>query len=79
MTYVYLICTKVGHHFESQITSAEFYVRSDALVHLKASTEYLSKNCRTVGWMPCPASSRGQSTTEATPARRVKCIMNNYK
>jgi len=31
-------------------------VSSDALVHLQVSTEYLSKSCRTVGWMPCPAS-----------------------
>jgi len=23
---------------------------------LQVSTEYLSKSCRTVGWMPCPAS-----------------------
>ena len=64
MTYVYLICTKVGHHFESQITPAEFYVSFDALVHLKASTEYLSKNCRTVDWMPCPATKSKQSRSK---------------
>ena len=49
------------------MTPAEFYVSSDALVHLQISTEYLSKSCRTVGRMPCPASkvsSRGQSTTD---------------
>ena len=55
------------------MTPAEFYVSSDALVHLQVSTEYLSKSCRTVGWMPCPASAvevKVQQT--ATPARRVK-------
>ena len=46
------------------MTPAELYVSSDALVHLQISTEYLSKSCRTVGWMPSPASSRGQSTTD---------------
>ena len=29
------------------MTLAEFYVSSDALVHLQISTEYLSKSCRT--------------------------------
>ena len=43
-TYVYNLCTKVGHHFESHMTPAEFYVSSDALVHLKVSTEYHSNN-----------------------------------
>jgi len=37
------------------MTPAEFYVSSDALVHLQISTEYLSKSCTTVGWMPCSA------------------------
>jgi len=49
------------------MTLAEFYVSFDALVHLQISTKYLSKSCRTVGWMPWPASkscSRGQSTTD---------------
>ena len=36
------------------MTPAEFYLSFDALVHLQISTEYLSKSCRTVGWMPCP-------------------------
>ena len=44
------------HNFGCQMTPAEFYLSSDALVHLQISTEYLSKSCRTVGWMPCPAS-----------------------
>ena len=57
------------------MTPAEFYVSSDALVHLQVSTEYLSKSCRTVGWMPYPASKfavevKVQQT--AMPARRVK-------
>ena len=34
------------------MTPAEFYLSSDALVLLQISTEYLSKSCRTVGWMP---------------------------
>ena len=62
------------------MTLAEFYVSSDALVHLQIFTEYLSKSCRTVGWMPCPASkscSRGQSTTDRQRQREgLKCIMN---
>ena len=51
------LCTKVGHNFGCHMTPAEFYVSSDALVHLRISTEYLSKSCRTVGWMPCPKGS----------------------
>jgi len=31
------------------MTPVEFYVSSDALVHLQISTEYLSKSCRAVG------------------------------
>ena len=31
------------------MTPAEFYVSSDALVHLQISTEYLRESCRTVG------------------------------
>ena len=58
------------------MTPAEFYVSSDTLVYLQVSTEYLSKSCRTVGWMPCPASkvkqSRSKYNRQATPARRVK-------
>ena len=52
------------------MTPAEFYVNSDALVHLQVSTEHLiARAVETVGWMPCPAStqkssSRGQSTTD---------------
>ena len=56
------------------MTPAEFYVSSDALVHLQISTEYLSKSCRTVAWMPCPTSkscSRGQSTTD------IDIMLNN--
>ena len=35
------LCTKVGHNFGRHMTPAEFYVSSDALVHLQVSTEYL--------------------------------------
>ena len=35
------LCTKVGHNFGCHMTPAEFYVSSDALVHLQVSTEYL--------------------------------------
>ena len=45
------------------MTPAEFYVSSDALVHLQISTEYLSKSCRTVGWTSCPASKSEGSAT----------------
>ena len=74
-----VLSTKVGHNFGCHMTLAEFNVSSDALVHLQVSTEYLSKSCRTVGWMPCPAksSSRGQSTTDRQRQREgLKCIMN---
>ena len=32
------LCTKVGHNFGCHMTPAEFYVSSDALVHLQIST-----------------------------------------
>ena len=51
-----VLSTKVGHNFGCHMTRADFYVSSDALVHLQVSTEYLSKSCRTVGSMPYPAS-----------------------
>ena len=35
------LCTKVGHNFGCHMTPTEFYVSSDALVHLQVSTEYL--------------------------------------
>ena len=60
------------------MTPAEFYVSSDALVHLQVSTEYLSKSCRTVGWMlaqQAKVSSRGQSTTDSHASAKG-CIMN---
>ena len=47
-------------------------IKSDALVHLRISTEYLSKSCITVG---CPAY-QSKYNRQATPVRRVKCIMN---
>ena len=49
------------------MTPAEFYVSSDALVHLQISTEYLSKSCRTLAGclaQQAKVSSRGQSTTD---------------
>ena len=62
------------------MTPAEFYVSSDALVHLQVSTEYLSKSYRTVGWMPCPASKSQQSMSKYNRQQRqregLKCIMN---
>ena len=56
------------------MTPAEFYVSSDALVHLQVSTEYLSKSCRTVGWIPSKQKSAVEVKVQqtATPARRVK-------
>jgi len=62
--------TKVGHHFESHMTPAKFYVSSDALVHLKVSIEYLSKNCRTVGWMPCSTTISKQSRSKYNMQRQ---------
>ena len=62
------------------MTPAEFYVSSDALVHLQVSTEYLSKSCKTVDWMPCPASKSQQSRSKYNRQRRqregLKCIFN---
>ena len=40
------------YNFGCHMTPAEFYVSSDALVHFQISTGYLSKSCRTFGWMP---------------------------
>ena len=67
------------------MTPAEFYVSSDALVHLQVSTKYLSKSCRTVELAGClsqqaKVSSRGQSTTKYNRQQHqregLKCIMN---
>ena len=76
-SYVYNLRTTVGHHFESHMIPAEFYVSSDALVHLKVSTEYLSKNCRTcrtVRWMPSlvlrPTESLGTRPVDALPSNQ---------
>ena len=49
------LCTKVGHNFGCHMTPAEFYVSSDALVHLQVSTEYLIARA-VEQWMPCSAS-----------------------
>ena len=53
-----VLSTKVGHNFGCHMTPAEFYVSSDALVHLQVSTEYLIARAveQLAGWMPCPAS-----------------------
>ena len=56
------MCFMYQNNFGCHMTLAEFYVSSHALVHLQISTEYLSKSCRTVGWIN-KVSSRGQSTT----------------
>ena len=65
------LCTKVGHNFGSHMTPPEFYVSSDAIVHLQISTEYFNKSCRTeltqlAGCLAQQAkvSSRGQSTID---------------
>ena len=39
------------------MTPAEFYLSSDALVHLQISTEYLSKSCRN-SWLDGLASKQ---------------------
>ena len=47
------------------MTLAEFYVSSDALVHLQISTEYLSKSCRTVAWLDAlPSKQKLQSRSK---------------
>ena len=76
-----VLSTKVGHNFGCHMTPAEFYVSSDALVHLQVSTEYLiARAVEQLTGMPCPArksNSRGQSTTDRQRRREgLKCIMN---
>ena len=55
------------------MTPTEFYVSSDALVHLQVSTEYLGKSCRTVR-LPSKKklAAKVKVQQRATPARRVK-------
>ena len=62
------LCTKVGHNFGCHMTPAEFYVSSDALVHLQVSTEYLI--ARAVEQLA--EQSRSKYNRQATAARRVK-------
>ena len=62
------LCTKVGHNFGCHMTPAEFYVSSDALVHLQVSNEYLI--ARAVEQLA--EQSRSKYNRQATPARRVK-------
>ena len=58
------------------MTPAEFYVSSDALVHLQVSTEYLSKSCKPVEQLAgclvqqAKVSSRGQSTTDSNDSAK---------
>ena len=76
------LCTKVGHNFGCHMTPAEFYVSSDALVHLQVSTEYLIARAveQLAGCLAQQArkksSSRGRSTTDRQRQREgLKCIM----
>ena len=57
------------------MTPAEFYVSSDALVHLQISTEYLSCARAVEQLAGCLAqqakvSSRGQSTTDSNASAK---------
>ena len=75
------LCIKLGHNFGCHMTPAEFYVSSDALVHLQVSTEYLIARAveQLAGCLAQQAksSSRGQSTTDRQRQREgLKCIMN---
>ena len=77
------LCIKLGHNFGCHMTPAEFYVSSDALVHLQVSTEYLIARAveQLAGCLAQQAckksSSRGQSTTDRQCQREgLKCIMN---
>ena len=68
------LCTKVGHNY---MTPAEFYVSSDALVHLQVSTEYLIARAveQLAGCLAQQAKvkqSRSKYNRQATTARRVK-------
>ena len=59
------------------MTPAEFYVSSDALVHLQVSTEYLIARAveQLAGCLAQQAKvkqSRSKYNRQATPARRVK-------
>ena len=67
------LCTKVGHNFGCHMTPAEFYVSSDALVHLQVSTNTLARaveqlaGCLT---QQAKVSSRGQSTTDSNASAK---------
>ena len=57
------------------MTPAEFYVSSDALVHLQVSTEYLIARAveQLAGCLPQQAKAvEVKVNRQATPARRVK-------
>ena len=71
------LCTKVCHNFGCHMTPAEFYVSSDALVHLQVSTEYLIARAveQLAGCLAQQAKvkqSRSKYNRQATPTRRVK-------
>ena len=69
------LCTKVGQNFGCHMTPAEFYVSSDALVHLQVSTEYLIARAvkQLAGCLPQQAKAvEVKVNRQATPARRVK-------
>ena len=64
------------------MTSAEFYVSSDALVHLQVSTEYLIARAaeQLAGCLAQQAKvkqSRSKYNRQATPARRVKMYLKD--
>ena len=69
------LCTKIGHNFGCHMTPAEFYVSSDALVHLLVSTEYLiARAAEQLAGCLLPSkqklSSRGQSTTDSNASAK---------
>ena len=57
-------CTGMVHNFCNSHALLLRLMGSDALVHLKMSTEYLGKSCRTAGWVPCQGNTSQQSRSK---------------
>ena len=75
------LCTKIGHNFGCHMTPAEFYVSSDALVHLLVSTEYLIARAaeQLAGCLAQQAKvkqSRSKYNRQQRQREGLKCIMN---
>ena len=72
------LCTKIGHNFGCHMTPAEFYVSSDALVHLLVSTEYLIARAaeQLPGCLAQLKQSRSKYNRQQCQREGLKSIMN---